>query len=95
MSRYDPSFVPRKLDAPAKFLLWDFDQVAAAAAGFGIGIIVNLLLIGALASVVCMWAYVRLKAGRHPRYGLHCLYWHTPFKTFKRTPPSSRRRFIG
>lgn len=95
MSRYDPSFVPRKLDAPAKFLLWDFDQVAAAAAGFGIGIIVNSLMIGALASVVCMWAYVRLKAGRHPRYGLHCLYWHTPFKTFKRTPPSNRRRFIG
>lgn len=89
MSRYDPSFVPRKLDAPAKFLLWDFDQVAAAAAGFRHRNHCQLFNDRALASVVCMWAYVRLKAGRHPRYGLHCLYWHTPFKTFKRTPPSS------
>lgn len=88
-------YVPRRLDAPAKFLLWDFDVVASGAAGFGVGIVANSMMMGFFAATLAIWGYSRLKAGRHPAYGLHYLYWHTPFKTFKRTPPSSRRHFAG
>ena len=88
-------YVPRKLDAPARFLLWDFDTVAVGAAGFGIGIIVNSILVGSICTIACIWAWTRIKAGRHPRYGFHFLYWHTPIKPFKRTPASSKRHFNG
>ena len=70
MESFNPhEYVPRRLDAPAKFLLWD--------------------------SYAAIWAYSRLKQKRHPGYGLHYLYWQFPFRTFKRTPPSSRRFFVG
>ena len=89
MESFNPhEYVPRRLDPPAKFLLWDFDLVA-------FGIIVNSLLMGAVASYAAIWAYSRLKQKRHLGYGLHYLYWQFPFRTFKRTPPSSRRFFVG
>ena len=96
MESFNPhEYVPRRLDAPAKFLLWDFDLVASCITGLAFGIIVNSLLMGAIASYAAIWAYSRLKQKRHPGYGLHYLYWQFPFRTFKRTPPSSRRFFVG
>ena len=96
MESFNPhEYVPRRLDAAAKFLLWDFDLVASGIAGLAFGIIVNSLLMGAIASYAAIWAYSRLKQKRHPGYGLHYLYWQFPFRTFKRPPPSSRRFFVG
>lgn len=49
MESFNPhEYVPRRLDAPAKFLLWDFDLVASGIAGLAFGIIVNSLLMGAI-----------------------------------------------
>lgn len=79
----------------AKFLLWDFDLVASGIAGLAFGIIVNSLLMGCDCLLCGNLGYSRLKQKRHPGYGLHYLYWQFPFRTFKRTPPSSRRFFVG
>ncbi len=89
------TLVPTRLDAPPRFLLWDFDTVAAGFAGIGIGIIANTMILGCLFSVIFVWAWSRMKAGRHPAYGFHFLYWHLPMNPFKRTPASARRNFIG
>ena len=42
-------------------------------------------------------AYGRAKAGKHPAFALHLLYWHLPaFMTgLKRTPPSYLRELAG
>lgn len=59
MESFNPhEYVPRRLDAPAKFLLWDFDLVASGIAGLAFGIIVNSLLMGAVAS----YAAIRLRS---------------------------------
>ncbi len=87
--------IPRRLDAPPRFLLWDFDTVAILFAGLGFGIIANTFLLGGISSVCLVWAWTRMKAGRHPGYGFHLLYWHTPIQPFKRTPISARRNFVG
>ncbi|WP_302944359.1 type IV conjugative transfer system protein TraL [Turicimonas muris] len=87
--------IPKRLDAPPRFLLWDFDTVAAGFAGIGIGIIANNMPLGLLFSITFVWAWVRTKAGRHPAYGFHFLYWHLPMNPFKRMPASARRTFIG
>lgn len=56
MESFNPhEYVPRRLDAPAKFLLWDFDLVASGIAGLAFGIIVNSLLMGAIASYAAIW----------------------------------------
>lgn len=48
MESFNPhEYVPRRLDAPPKFLLWDFDLVASGIAGLAFGIIMNSLLVGA------------------------------------------------
>jgi len=41
--------------------------------------------------------YGRAKAGKHPAFALHLLYWHLPaFMTgLKRTPPSYLRELAG
>lgn len=88
-------YVPKRLDAKAKFLLWDFDLVASGCFGFAIGIVVNSFWVGTISSLLCVWCYARVKAGRHPGYGLHWVYWHTPGRMFKRTPPAARRFFCG
>lgn len=87
--------VPRRLDAPPKFLLWDFDTVAVGIAGIGIGILVNSFWFGAISGVGFIYCWSKLRSGRHPGYGLHWLYWHLPLKFFKRTPDSCRRFFVG
>ncbi len=63
--------------------------------GIGIGIIANNMPLGLLFSIAFVWAWVRTKAGRHPAYGFHFLYWHLPMNPFKRMPASARRTFIG
>ena len=105
MESFNPhEYVPRRLDAPAKFLLWDFDLVASGIAGLAFGIIRFYIVVGGVYGFSGIWgdtppyakpAYSRLKQKRHPGYGLHYLYWQFPFRTFKRTPPSSRRFFVG
>ncbi|MCD8338905.1 MAG: type IV conjugative transfer system protein TraL [Burkholderiales bacterium] len=89
------NLIPRTLDARPKFLLWDLDTVLVFFAGLGIGIIANSMVLGFVSSVLFGWGWVRLKAGRHPAYGFHLLYWHTPMQPFKRTPASCKRNFIG
>lgn len=88
-------YVPKKLDAKAKFLLWDFDLVASGCLGFAIGIVVNSFLVGVIAAALCIAFYAKVKSGRHPGFGIHWFYWHTPGKMFKRTPSSSRSFFCG
>jgi conjugal transfer pilus assembly protein TraL len=87
--------VPRKLDAPPRFLLWDFDSVAAGIGGMGVGICLNSFVFGCCMSVALSWGWTRLKAGRHPGFGLHWLYWRSPVGFFKRTPASCHRFFVG
>ncbi|MGK0674779.1 MAG: type IV conjugative transfer system protein TraL [Halothiobacillaceae bacterium] len=40
----------------------------------------------------------RLKAGRHPKFAVHAMYWWLPSGLFVKprvTPPSSVRYFLG
>lgn len=87
--------IPRLLDEPPKFLFWDFDVALLFIVGLGLGIVMGLVLLGIALGLACAYGWSKVKRGRHPGYGLHCVYWHTPVRFFRRTPPSARRHFVG
>jgi len=68
-------------------------MLASALAGMISGFFVG----GCILGVVLASAYGRAKAGKHPAFALHLLYWHVPAAVtgLKRTPPSHLREMAG
>ncbi len=87
--------IPTRLDDPPKALFWDFDIAAVFVIGVSLGIMVGFLSLGFLVGIGGAYAWSRMRTGRHPGYAMHSLYWALPLRMFRRTPPSSRRRFVG
>lgn len=87
--------IPRHLDDPPRFLFWDLDEAILFMLALILGILVDLLFVGAAAGVALVVAYGRAKSGRHHAFALHLLYWHLPVTFgFRRTPPSCIREYI-
>jgi conjugal transfer pilus assembly protein TraL len=87
--------IPRHLDDPPRFLFWDLDEAILFMLALILGIMVDLLFVGAAIGVTFVVAYGRAKSGRHHAFALHLLYWHLPVTLgFRRTPPSCIREYI-
>lgn len=87
--------IPQHLDDPPRFLFWDLDEAILFMLALILGIMVDLLFVGAATGVALVVAYGRAKSGRHHAFALHLLYWHLPVTLgFRRTPPSWIREFI-
>lgn len=94
----ETGYIPRTLDKQEKFLLWDIDQFIIAILLIGVGVTIGALISGMVAGSVAAWQYGRLKAGKHPKFATHSLYWWLPSGLFVKTavtPPSYRRYFLG
>jgi len=87
--------VPRRLDDPPRFLFWDFDVAILFMAVQVFGIMAGAFFTFMVLGLGAAYALQRMKSGKQRGYSLHVLYWHLPFATFKRTPRSSEREFIG
>ena len=89
--------IPRRLNDAPRMFWWDLDVsllvLAAALAGMISGLFVSGFAVGMLLAS----AYGRAKAGKHPAFLLHLLYWHVPAAVtgLKRTPPSHLREMVG
>lgn len=94
--------IPKHLDDPAMYFMWDADE---AAAFIGPVVIVmafapslfHLALGGALGAAT-MHTLARIKSSGGKQLIKHALYWYTPTEAwfrFRRTPPSDVREFIG
>jgi conjugal transfer pilus assembly protein TraL len=90
-----PLMVPRLLDEPPKFLFWDFEVALAALGLMLIGILAGFFFTGTAIGFVAAYGVQRLKSGQSRGYSLHLIYWHLPINSFKRTPPSCVREFVG
>ena len=91
------SRVPQTLDEPMRFLWYDFPQGMVLLLCIGVGTLIGSLLAGAGAGLALAHAYGKLRAGRHPMYSIHILYWRLPAVAvpFKATPPSCIRFYRG
>ncbi len=87
--------IPSRLDAPAKFLIFDADVGLAFGFGFLTGIVVlDNMPIGVLLGAGLGWGWSRIKSGKHPAFQWHLLYWYVPW-SLRRTPPSFLREMVG
>ncbi len=91
-------YIPRTLDLQEKFFLWDADQFIAAVLIMGFGVTAGMMISGIVGGVVAAYQYGKFKAGKHPRFAVHAMYWWLPssiaIKT-RFTPESHKRYFLG
>lgn len=92
--------LPKTLDDPIKVFLWDIDYVIVALFPAGVGMLAEQILLGLAGSFLLGWSYARVRAGKHPAFLKHFLYWKLPSTLglglrAKRLSPSSQREFIG
>lgn len=97
MSDNKKYLIPQTLDDVPKFLWWDIDQALLVITFTGFGMTTGNMAAGAVVGMFCGWLYGRSKAGKHKRFAIHLLYWYLPreFLSFKRTPPSHQREYVG
>ncbi|PIV15558.1 MAG: type IV conjugative transfer system protein TraL [Gallionellales bacterium CG_4_10_14_3_um_filter_54_96] len=94
----EAGYIPRTLDQLEKFLLWEVDQFVIAVMIIGVGVSSGMLLSGLVCGGLAAWQYGKLKAGKHPKFAIHTLYWWLPSDVFAKTqvtPPSHIRYFLG
>ena len=86
--------IPRYLDAPPMFLIWEADTIAVAASFLCLGILVaQFALFGAIGLVMAR-LYSRMKSSGGRGVLVHLLYWYTPLLGSARMP-SHVRQFVG
>ena len=76
---------------------WDIDVALLVLGAALAGMVAGFFVSGCAVGLLLASAYGRAKAGKHPAFALHLLYWHLPaFMTgLKRTPPSYLRELAG
>jgi type IV conjugative transfer system protein TraL len=87
--------IPRRVDDPLRFFLWDADVALVFIAFIGVGMIMDAPLVSLGLGAGSAWAYSKLKGGAKRGFGLHALYWYVGLSLGKRTPKSSQRHFVG
>lgn len=98
MSGKEEGYIPKTLDMPERWLIWDMDQFVIALLFVGFGATTGLLFPGILAGAALAWQYGRFKSGKHPKFLVHAMYWWLPSKLVVKTkslPSSDIRHFIG
>jgi conjugal transfer pilus assembly protein TraL len=85
--------IPTRLDDPEKFLFFDFDVFAVFILLFSFAIMVGHPFIGGGVAVLLTILYSKFKAGKHPKFLQHWLYWYFGFAP-KNVPPSNVRELI-
>jgi conjugal transfer pilus assembly protein TraL len=94
----ETGYIPKSLDAQERFLWWEMDQAIIALMLIGMGVAAGAMLAGIALGSLAAWQYGRLKAGKHPKFAVHALYWWLPSGIFvkpRATPPSDQRYFLG
>lgn len=89
--------IPRRLNDPPRMFWWDIDVALLVLAAALAGMLSGFFMSGCAIGLLLASAYGRAKAGKHPAFALHLLYWHSPaaITGLKRTPPSYQREFLG
>lgn len=88
--------IPRHLDAPPMFLIFEADTAAIFLGCLFFGLMFQAVLVFAPIGLVLARAYARLKAEGGRGIFVQTMYWYTPSKLWlRRTPPSWIREYIG
>ncbi len=88
--------IPRRLDDPPQFFLWDADEAVLVIFFVLLGALLGQIIVGAIIGLLLARTFTRVKAeggrGIIPRF----LYWYTPSQWwFRSRCPSHVREYLG
>lgn len=88
-------FVPQRLDDPEKFGLVDMEVAFAFIVPVLVMTYFDRVWWGLGAGILLGWGVQKLKAGAHPGWIYHLVYWYVGALRLKSLPPSHLRELIG
>ena len=92
----DDFLIPRTLDAPPLFFIWEADSAMIVIFLLIIGGVLNMFLLGALLAFVIGKGYAQLKEEGGSKLMMKIMYWYTPSDVWlSKHAPSHVREFIG
>jgi len=68
--------IPRYIDDPVHFMIWQSDEVAPIGLGIFFGVYLGSPLMYALVGVVFSHFYKKVRDSRPDGYVFHVMYWH-------------------
>lgn len=75
---FEEFYIPKYLDAPAKWLFWTLDEAIILILPIMLGMGCNHMFIGISCATALFFAYKRIKAQRKMSSVTHLLYWYLP-----------------
>lgn len=90
-----PAQVSQPLEIRPHFLGIDAVLIVIAVSFAVVGGVFDHALAGGAAGVACAFAWHRISAGKPRGFAIHAAYWTFGGFALRRTPPSSRRKFVG
>lgn len=89
-------WIPRNLDAPPLFFLWELDSAMIVLVCLIFGGLLNMFMVGVLLAYVLGRGYQQLKEEGGRGLITKVLYWYTPSDVWLGSHlPSSRREYVG
>jgi TraL protein. len=90
------TLIPRRLDMPARILVWDPSQVGLLVAFVFLGIALHNPIMWIGFGLFINFIYGRVISNKPRGFVSSWFYWILPFRAgYTRIPPSSFREFIG
>lgn len=90
------TLIPRRLDTPARILVWDPNQVVLLVSFVFLGIALKNPLLWIVVGLAVNFVYGQLFGSKPPGYMARWAYWFLPVRVgYSCMPPSSQREFIG
>ena len=92
----DNYWIPRNLDAPPLFFMWEVDIAAIWIIWLVIGGVMNMLILGAACAIIFGRIYGRIKEEGGKGLIAKLMYWYTPSELWlSKQYPSHVREYIG
>ena len=89
-------WIPRTLDDPPLFFIWEFDSAAVFLLSFMLGLVADQFILGVTVGFLLTKGYVKLKEEGGLGLLQRFMYWHTPSEWWlTKSTPSHKREYIG
>lgn len=89
-------WIPRNLDAPALFFMWEADSAMLFIGCLVLAGVMNMFLVGIVIAVIVNKAYGHLKEEGGRGLLMRMLYWYTPSELWlSKRLPSHVREYVG
>ena len=93
--RQDDYWIPRQLDAPHLFFLWEADSAVLCIITMLLCLLYGSFVFGLVVTLLLLRGYRKLKEEGGRGLMVRLLYWYTPSQWISKDAPSCIREYYG